>query len=218
MFSEIYYPKGWKATIDGNEVPIERANYVLRAITIPQGEHDIEMRFEPQSYTTKVTFNTNYEKLLERGTGSQILVVDEFREAFALAIDGVFALFGGIQSKLVIPIVIGGVMLALGIALIILPNLFSDIFMVLLGILLILMGVTGALSILDNDKTSIPNIVFSAVIAVAMVVAGVFAIIYMDDAKDWVMILIGVLMIITGALNVGAGLLARQAVTQVKKL
>lgn len=52
VFSEIYYPKGWKATIDGNEVPIERANYVLRAITIPQGEHDIEMRFEPQSYTT----------------------------------------------------------------------------------------------------------------------------------------------------------------------
>ena len=135
-----------------------------------------------------------------------------------LAIDGVIALFGGIQSKLVIPIVIGGVMLALGIALIILPNLFSDIFMVLLGILLILMGVTGALSILDNDKTSIPNIVFSAVIAVAMVVAGVFAIIYMDDAKDWVMILIGVLMIITGALNVGAGLLARQAVTQIEKL
>lgn len=43
--------------------------------------------YEPQSYTTKVTFNTNYDKLLERGTGSQILVVDEFREAFALAID-----------------------------------------------------------------------------------------------------------------------------------
>ncbi len=43
--------------------------------------------YEPQSYTTKVSFNTNYEKLLERGTGSQILVIDEFREAFALALD-----------------------------------------------------------------------------------------------------------------------------------
>ena len=43
--------------------------------------------YEPQSYTTKVSFNTNYEKLLGRGTGSQILVIDEFREAFALAID-----------------------------------------------------------------------------------------------------------------------------------
>ena len=45
------------------------------------------IQYEPQSYTTKVTFNTDYEKLLGRGTGSQILVVDEFREAFALAID-----------------------------------------------------------------------------------------------------------------------------------
>ena len=152
--------------------------------------------------------------ILKRDSLNIILIVS----GVFLAIDGVFALFGGIQSKLVIPIVIGGLMLALGIALIILPNLFADIFMVLLGIMLILMGVTGALSVLDNDKTSIPNIVFSAVIAVAMVVAGVFAIIYMDEAKDWVMILIGVLMIITGVLNVGAGLLARQAVTQIKKL
>lgn len=128
-----------------------------------------------------------------------------------LAIDGVLALFGGIQSKLVIPIVIGGLMLALGIALIILPNLFADIFMILLGILLILMGVVGALSILDNDKTSIPDIVFSAVVAVAMIVAGVLALCYINDAKDWVMIVIGVVMILTGALNVFAGLLARKA-------
>ena len=45
------------------------------------------IQYEPQSYTTKVTFNTNYDKLLERGTGSQILVIDEFRQAFALCID-----------------------------------------------------------------------------------------------------------------------------------
>ena len=43
--------------------------------------------YEPQSYTTKISFNTDYEKLLEHGTGSQILVIDEFREAFALALD-----------------------------------------------------------------------------------------------------------------------------------
>ena len=43
--------------------------------------------YAPQSYTTKVTFNTDYEKLLSRGTNSQVLAVDEFREAFALAID-----------------------------------------------------------------------------------------------------------------------------------
>ena len=43
--------------------------------------------YEPQSYTTKVTFNTDYSKLLEHGTNSQVLVIDEFREAFALSLD-----------------------------------------------------------------------------------------------------------------------------------
>ncbi len=43
--------------------------------------------YTPQSYTTKVSFNTDYEKLLSRGTNSQVLVIDEFREAFAKAIN-----------------------------------------------------------------------------------------------------------------------------------
>ena len=43
--------------------------------------------YEPQSYTTKVSFNTDVEKLREHGTGSEILSVKEFREAFALSID-----------------------------------------------------------------------------------------------------------------------------------
>lgn len=43
--------------------------------------------YTPQSYTTKVSFNTDYEKLLSHGTNSQVLVIDEFREGFALAMD-----------------------------------------------------------------------------------------------------------------------------------
>ena len=43
--------------------------------------------YEPQSFTTKITFNTDYEKLVSHGTNSQVVVVDEFRQAFAYALD-----------------------------------------------------------------------------------------------------------------------------------
>lgn len=48
VFSEIYYP-GWQATIDGRPADIARADYILRAMNVPAGEHTLEMWFDPKS-------------------------------------------------------------------------------------------------------------------------------------------------------------------------
>jgi hypothetical protein len=50
VFSEIYYSKGWKMYIDGTEQPYYRADYLLRAATIPLGNHKVEFIFHPASY------------------------------------------------------------------------------------------------------------------------------------------------------------------------
>lgn len=51
VFSEIWYPAGWKAFVDGNEVPVLRADYALRALMIEEGDHEVEFVFDPASFT-----------------------------------------------------------------------------------------------------------------------------------------------------------------------
>jgi hypothetical protein len=58
VFSEIYYPEGWKCFVDGNETPYAEVNYVLRGIKCPAGQHTIEWRFEPASFASSSMIST----------------------------------------------------------------------------------------------------------------------------------------------------------------
>jgi hypothetical protein len=51
VLSEVYYPLGWNAFIDGQKADYVKTNYVLRGMYVPAGDHEIEFRFEPKSYT-----------------------------------------------------------------------------------------------------------------------------------------------------------------------
>lgn len=62
VFSEIFYDgPGWVATIDGEEVPLIRANFLLRAVKVPAGEHEVRLRFRPNSYFLgeKISFGSS---------------------------------------------------------------------------------------------------------------------------------------------------------------
>jgi len=77
VFSEIYYP-GWQATIDGQPVDIARADYILRAMNVPGGEHTIEMWFDPQSI--HVTESIAYAALALLLIGVMVLLWMERRK------------------------------------------------------------------------------------------------------------------------------------------
>lgn len=66
VISEIYYPKGWSATIDGQPATILNANYVLRAIEVPAGKHVVEFTFAPKPYVVgnKITMASSWIVLL----------------------------------------------------------------------------------------------------------------------------------------------------------
>ena len=51
VLSEVYYPLGWNAFIDGKKADYVKTDYVLRGMYVPAGDHEIEFRFEPKSYT-----------------------------------------------------------------------------------------------------------------------------------------------------------------------
>ncbi|PRY90732.1 YfhO family protein [Mongoliibacter ruber] len=64
VFSEIFYPKGWKATINDQPASIIRTNYLLRGIVVPEGKSVVKMTFEPSSYYSTKIFVVIFQYLV----------------------------------------------------------------------------------------------------------------------------------------------------------
>uniref|UniRef100_UPI00404935E4 YfhO family protein n=2 Tax=Flavobacterium sp. TaxID=239 RepID=UPI00404935E4 len=86
VFSELYYPKGWKATIDGKEAEMFRVNYVLRALMVPKNAKKIVFSFEPEVVKT----------------GSQIALMSSIA-MFLLFVSGLLFYFRKAKSSVVKP-------------------------------------------------------------------------------------------------------------------
>ena len=64
VLSEIYYPAGWKAYVDDEEVEIHRANWILRSVFVPEGRHAIRFVFAPKTFTLGIWITALMEVLL----------------------------------------------------------------------------------------------------------------------------------------------------------
>lgn len=74
VFSEIYYPKGWKAYVDDSETPYFRADYTLRAMALPAGAHKVEFRFEAPNYKLVNTITLICSLLILAGVAAGVVI------------------------------------------------------------------------------------------------------------------------------------------------
>ncbi len=74
MISEVYYEPGWDAWLDGKPVEIRRADYVLRAVKVPPGRHQLKMRFDPPAFRRGVFLSLAAYALILIALGASVVV------------------------------------------------------------------------------------------------------------------------------------------------
>ena len=83
VFSEIYYDKGWTAYLDGEECDSFRADYLLRAMVLPEGQHTVEWRFRAPNWSL----------------AEAITLICSILIIFALAIPAILKCYGNYKKK-----------------------------------------------------------------------------------------------------------------------
>lgn len=69
FLSESWYPEGWKAYLNGTEIPIHRINYMFRGVVVPVGEHSLVMKFEPSGFIIGKNLSLSINILVLAGFG-----------------------------------------------------------------------------------------------------------------------------------------------------
>ncbi len=119
-----------------------------------------------------------------------------------LFVYGLLAVAGSLTGGVNAGLIAGVFSLILGLLLLILPGLFSDILMALLGVGLIIVGLITLLGGSTSFSLSVGSKLLTAAIAVLMVIMGIYALLNMDDTADIVMIVIGVIVMVSGILRI----------------
>jgi len=79
VLSEVYYPKGWRAFLDGGEeLKIYQTNHILRSVVVPAGKHQITLTFRPESYYTGVKLSL--VGWLITWAGILLILIRDYRE------------------------------------------------------------------------------------------------------------------------------------------
>ncbi len=121
----------------------------------------------------------------------------------------IFSLLGSVSTASPVGIIICAIGAILGIALIAAPNFFSDIMMIVLAVVVILMGLGSLLTGTAMGGGTGIMAILGMVIAVIMIIAGILALLNPKGAADIIMLIIGVMLIISGALGVYRALESR---------
>lgn len=119
-----------------------------------------------------------------------------------LLVLGILSIYDSFKGRFSLGLAIGVVEAVFGLVLIILPNLFADLLMVLLAIGLIIVGLMSILGMSSGFAVASGSKAISLIIGVVLVVLGVFAILNLDQTADVVMAVIGAVLAVIGVLRI----------------